>query len=288
MNFKLKTLVAALALSVVATSANAAIDANNGNSELFFSAWDSNAGVGYTYDLNWNKFLNDFVGIDQAATAAGNTTLKANATVGASMIGAGGVIYDQALTGMAFANTAAVEWNLAAYDQGNGRNRLLMTLGDSGLPFASGNNQIKAAVTALSAYTPQANGKILVPATDTFVNTVVGDGAAYAGNAGSTYKDNIADTTTLLGAQATSLWFLAPDTQNSSVVQSTIQQQLFAFDGRAVTANTYLNATDSLWHLQIAAVPVAAVPEADTSAMMLAGLGLMGFIARRRRNSLTK
>ena len=28
---------------------------------------------------------------------------------------------------------------------------------------------------------------------------------------------------------------------------------------------------------------VAAVPEADTSAMMLAGLGLMGFVARRRR-----
>jgi hypothetical protein len=27
---------------------------------------------------------------------------------------------------------------------------------------------------------------------------------------------------------------------------------------------------------------VAAVPEADTSAMLLAGLGLMGFIARRR------
>ena len=28
---------------------------------------------------------------------------------------------------------------------------------------------------------------------------------------------------------------------------------------------------------------IAAVPEADTSAMMLAGLGLMGFVARRRR-----
>jgi hypothetical protein len=287
MNFKLKTLVAALALSVVATSANAAIDANNGNSELFFSAWDSNAGVGYTYDLNWGKFLNDFVGIDQAANAAGNTTLKANAAVGASMIGAGGVIYDQALTGMAFANTAGVEWNLGAYDS-VGRTRLLMTLGDSGVPFASGSNQIKTVVTILSAYTPQANGHIVTPAADTYANTVAADGAAYAGNSGSNYNSNIADTTTLLGAQATSLWFLAQDTQASSVVQSTIQQQLFAFDGRAVTANTYLNATDSLWHLQIAAVPVAAVPEADTSAMMLAGLGLMGFIARRRRNSLTK
>lgn len=31
---------------------------------------------------------------------------------------------------------------------------------------------------------------------------------------------------------------------------------------------------------------VAAVPEADTSAMMIAGLGLMGFIARRRNNKL--
>ena len=34
------------------------------------------------------------------------------------------------------------------------------------------------------------------------------------------------------------------------------------------------------------AVAIAAIPEPETYAMMLAGLGLMGFVARRRRNAL--
>ena len=74
MKFKLNTLVAAVVLSASAMSANAAFTSNNGNSELVFSAWDADAGVGYTYDLNWDKFLNNLVGIDQATTAAGNAT----------------------------------------------------------------------------------------------------------------------------------------------------------------------------------------------------------------------
>lgn len=48
------------------------------------------------------------------------------------------------------------------------------------------------------------------------------------------------------------------------------------------------NTTGDVWNLSSAgaltytAAAVAAVPEADTSAMFLAGLGLMGFVARRR------
>jgi hypothetical protein len=56
--------------------------------------------------------------------------------------------------------------------------------------------------------------------------------------------------------------------------------------------NTFLQTdgvTNSFWNLSTGGVlsytstSVAAVPEADTSAMMLAGLGLMGFVARRRK-----
>jgi hypothetical protein len=50
---------------------------------------------------------------------------------------------------------------------------------------------------------------------------------------------------------------------------------------------TQPDATNSFWKLSTAGVltysTAAAVPEADTSAMILMGLGLMGFIARRRR-----
>ncbi|MDP3183483.1 MAG: PEP-CTERM sorting domain-containing protein [Desulfobaccales bacterium] len=283
MNFKLKTLVAALALSAVATSANAAISAgtSNGNSELVFSAWDSTAGVGYTYDLNWNKFLNDFVGIDQAASAAGNPVLAANAVVQSSMIGAGGVIFDDVLTGFNLAGSSNVQWNLGAFDN-FGRTRLLMTQGDAGLPFASTNNQVKASVTGFTGYVSQANSLVTVPAEDTFNTSVVADGQGYAGLLNNGFNNNLADTTNVLGGTSF-MYFLAPTTLASSAAQA-IQQQLFSFDGREIVAKTYLQ--NDVWRLQIAAVQ--AVPEPETNAMMLAGLGLMGFIARRRRNNLAK
>lgn len=283
MNFKLKALVAAVVLSAAATSANAAISGgtSNGNSELVFSAWDSVAGVGYTYDLNWSKFLNDFVGIDQATTVPGNAALAANAVVQSSMIGAGGVIFDDVLTGFNLAGSSNVQWNLGAWDN-NGRTRLLMTQGDAGLPFASTNNQVKAAVTGINNYASQANSLVTVPAEDTFNTSVVADGSAYAGNLGNGWLNNTVDTTNVLGGTSF-MYFLAPTTQASSAAQA-LQQQLFSFDGKAIVAKTYLQ--NDQWRLQVAAVQ--AVPEPETNAMMLAGLGLMGFIARRRRNNLAK
>lgn len=282
MNFKLKALVAALVLSASATSANAAVDLNAGNSEFVFSAWDSVAGVGYTYDLNWSKFLNDMVGIDQAANATGNTTLLANATVASSMIGAGGVIFDDVLTGFNLASSSNVQWNLAAVDN-SGRTRMLTTQGDTyDAAFTSTSNQVKSAVTAFGLYTSGSNGKVTVPGTDTFANTVQADGSAYAGVAGNAWNNNVSDTTNVMGGSSF-MSFLAQSTQSSSS-QAGLQQQLLSFDGKAIVAKTYFQ--DGAWRLNIAAV--AAVPEPETNAMFLAGLGLMGFIARRRRNSLTK
>lgn len=49
------------------------------------------------------------------------------------------------------------------------------------------------------------------------------------------------------------------------------------------TANSYWNLSTTGVLSYTVPAAVAAVPEADTSAMMLAGLGLMGFVARRRR-----
>jgi len=282
MNFKLKALVAALVLSASATSANAAISANSGNSELVFSAWDSVAGVGYTYDLNWTKFLNDMVGIDQSANAAGNALLVANAVVKSSMIGVGGVIFDDVLTGLPFSSASNVQWNLGAYDSGVGRTRLLITQGDSGLPFASTNDGVKQAATIFGGYAPAANGFISTPADDTYAVTSDTNGAAYAGNSGNNFLGKTVDTTNVLGGSSF-MYLLAPTTLAASA-GAAINQQLLAFDGREIVAKTYFQ--DGAWRLNIAAV--AAVPEPETNAMFLAGLGLMGFIARRRRNSLTK
>jgi hypothetical protein len=281
MSFKLKTLVAAVILSAAATSANAAISAGPGNSELVFSAWDSVAGVGYTFDLNWDKALNDMVGIDQ--TTANNATLIANAVVKSSMIGANGVIYDGVLTGLPFTNASNVQWNLGAYDSGAGRTRLLITQGDSGLTFASTNDQVKTAATLFGGYAPAANAFIVPPPTDdTYAVTSSTNGAAYAGNTGIGFNGNTVDTTNVLGGSSF-MYLLAPTTQAASAAQA-INMQLYSFDGNAIVAKTYLQ--NDVWRLNISSV--AAVPESETNAMMLAGIGLMGFIARRRRNALSK
>ncbi|MDP3818118.1 MAG: PEP-CTERM sorting domain-containing protein [Methylotenera sp.] len=279
--FKLKTLVAAVALSTVATSANALLSLNEGNSEFAFSAWDADAGVGYTYDLNWDKFLNDMVGIDQLANAAGNATLLANAKVASSMIGTGGVIFDDVLTGLPFgANVASVQWNLTAVDN-SGRTRMLTTQGDTYAPFASTSNQAKSAVTTFGLYTSDSNSFLVTPDDDTYALTVQTDGAAYAGVAGNAWSNNTSDTTNVLGGQSF-MYLLAQSTQLSSNLPA-LQQQLFGFDGSTIVAKTYLQGGQ--WRLNIAAVPVTAVPEPESYAMLLAGLGLMGFIARRRRNN---
>lgn len=272
MNFKFKTLFATLILSS-AFSANAAIDSNSGNSELVFSAYDSSTGQGYTYDLDFNKFLNDFVGADQATNA--NAALLTNAVVQSSMIGNNGVIFDGALTGLPFTTAGNVQWNLAAFDN-VGRTRLLTTSATDA--FSSNNNQVKAGVTAFAAYVAGNNGNIAVAADDTYALSLDTDGVAYAGILGNNFNNNLSQTTVGLG-QSANLWFLAPTTQASSALVS-LSQQLFTFNGDSVVASTYLD--NGAWRLNVSSV--AAVPEAETNVMMLAGLGLIGFIARRRRN----
>ncbi len=287
MKIKLNTLVAAVVLAASSMSANAIIDTNTatGNSEVFFSAWDFQAGIGYTYDLNWNLLLNDLVGADQFATAAGNTALLANAKVQSSLIGTNGIIFDDVLTGFEtanFTNFNNVQWNIAAFDV-FGRNRLLITEGDTpSTPFANTTTNVRNTASTLAGYAAASGDFIPVPAEDTFAVTDATNGNAYAGFVGSGYG-SISDTTNVLG-QSTNLVFLAQHTQTASQYgQAPLIQELTAFDGREIVVKTYLQ--DGAWRLQIAAVTVAAVPEPETYAMLLAGLGFVGAIARRRNKA---
>lgn len=287
MKIKLNTLVAAVVLAASSMSANAIIDGNTavGNSEIFFSAWDANAGIGYTYDLNWNLLLNDLVGVDQTANAAGNATLLANANIRSSLIGTNGIIFDDVLTGFDtanFANFNDVQWNVAAFDT-FGRNRLLITQGDTpSTPFANTTTSVRGTATTLSGYAPASSSFIITPAEDTFSVTNDTNGNAYPGFVGSGYGF-IGDTTSVLG-QSTNLFLLAQHTLvANSFGQAPLIQQVNAFDGREIVVKTYLQ--DGAWRLQIAAVTVAAVPEPETYAMLLAGLGFVGAIARRRNKA---
>jgi len=73
-------------------------------------------------------------------------------------------------------------------------------------------------------------------------------------------------------------WDITRPGSTSSGTQ-TIRTQYFESD--AITP-AYFNLTSGGVLSYLVTTPV---PEADTSAMMLAGIGLMGFIARRRKNS---
>lgn len=293
MNFKFKALMTAALLSIAATSANAAIEQNpasenlGANSEFFFSAWDDVAGVGYTLDLNWGNYLNNIVGADTAASSTGNATLLAQATVGASLIGANGVIYDSALTGFNLGASSNVQWNLAAYDV-SGRTRGLITKDvTDASPISISNINIKGMVTALNLYSLESNGFVAQGtagdgAIDTYALTVIADAKAYAGEPGANIAGRVQDTTNVLGASS-NLYYLAQTSLLSAQGNTqALQQVLKAYDGSDVIAKTYLSSADNQWHLQIAAVQ--AVPEPETYAMLIAGLGLMGFSARRRSN----
>lgn len=275
MNFKLKTLVAALALVAVSTSANAAIDAASGNSEFAFSAWDASTGIGYTYDLNWATNFQDLVGLDQAQTAVGDTAMRTLATTLP-----GGVLFDSVLTGLPFgAATSSVQWNLTSIDI-NGRTRMITTQGDSyDATKAIRNLDVTGAATAFNLYSSASNGYIVTPGEDTYAVTNDTNGAAYAGTPGDSYL-SLFDTTSTLGGTSF-LTLLAQSSRSASLSGKDAFQQNLMSGVNNVVARTYL--ANNEWHLQ-----VAAVPEPETNAMMLAGLGLMGFIARRRRNNLSK
>jgi hypothetical protein len=281
----IKSLLAAVVLSTSAMSANAALDyINIDSSEFAFSAWDIYTGIGYTYDLNWDKSFTDFAGADAAANDAGNAIVLNNAKVSSSLIGANGVIFDDVLTGIPFgADVSNVQWNLGAFDT-QARARFLTTKDTTDpVEWTQSSNNVKAAVTGLYGYYPSVNGFVTTsaagvvdPTIDTYAVTNDTNGAAYAGNMGANYANFMFDTTNQLGSDSF-LYFAAQSSQKSTSAYGLFQQML-SDDGKQIVVKTYQGLAGE-WRLQIATV---AVPEPQTYAMLLAGLGLMGFSSRRR------
>jgi len=285
MNFKLKTLVAAAVLAVSATSSNAAIQlgANTAGSELVFSAW-STTGVGYTFDLLSALTATSFLGADAAATAAGNPTMLANAVVNNSLItGPNGQILDIALTGIPFTAAATnVQWSLTTLDN-SGRTRLMTTI-DSSItsPSPISTNNAKQAVTLLNSYYAAADGFVTVPGDDTFAITNDTNGAAFPGNFGDNQSGTIFDNTNLLGSS--SFMYLVAQSTQQNVNQPGLIKQMATAAGENLVATTYLQGNE--WRLNLSVAQTAPIPEPETYAMFLAGLGMMGAVARRRKSQV--
>jgi hypothetical protein len=272
MNFKLKALVAAVMLTAAATAGAATGTTATTGSSMIFSAWDINAGggVGASYSLDLGNFLNTFIGADVAGGVGTTNALNDSGFAYTGSVAVDGTILDVALTGFNLGTTGV--WNLAAAD-GSGRNRLL-TSEASLLATGPTNAQIKTAVGAVNGYDSAltAGGSVAGAGL-----TAIGSDLFYANSA--IYGDDfggsgITGSSNALGSSSNiyAMW-----QKSTTLAQSNAGFHTLTAGGLDVFGTTYVTA--GVTHFKLA---VAAVPEADTSAMMLAGLGLMGFIARRR------
>lgn len=251
MKFNLKTLAAAIALAAAAGGANAAIDTGaGGNGELFFSIW--NDSFSYTRDLN--------VSIDAYQSPVSNQVWNADATF-ISFLGTIGE-----------ANLSSLKWSVVAADAAGAR-RLLTTYS---LSSSSG---LTDEVTRGATATARDFAK--------YVNTVIGVGesvavdstsVAFAGQPNfretiGTWLDFSNAGTVANNSFATGLGFMRIDAKATGIADSVYTPYTVGSDSVHVWI-------DGDYNLHIAAV--AAVPEPSEYALLIAGLGLMGAVARRR------
>jgi hypothetical protein len=290
MNFKLKALVAAAVMAASAPALAVMADATSGNGELlvnlrFYTGNNNDGGDGAdisaVFDLGIT--MNDFL----ANPGLMNTIDLTSANYGTAWAD---------VMAVAGANAGLIEYNVIALDNTKtttaGGSRYLTTANVATFPalanlnmnnftfmnsYVTGNNsrgthvtEANGASTATSAEQNVYFGKI---------NGTTTDGDNWA-------VQTTADTTKTLGT-AQNFWFL---TTSSTTNTAQATKSPFGLDldgdgkigGTTATANEYdkflLGADGKLGY-------VAAVPEASTYGMMLAGLGLVGFMARRRLQS---
>lgn len=272
---KLMLAVAALGMSAIAS---ADIGGNIGNGEFVFSAYDRDSGVGYTYELDDAGFdamfgsdvrMNSLIGSTNTTSAVGFTVMQNPA---------GGVIFDYALPSftdfLSGAVPANVVWNITSIDV-SGLRRLVQTVAATPDATPYTNAALNTSAANLNFYYGAVNGKI-DNADDGHALTLQADGAAYAGNLGTNFGGQGYNS---LGGldQSLEMWVFGGTSSSSSSSAASLMGQIQDASGMDVMAKVYMG-QDGMYHLQI-----AAVPEPSTYAMLLAGLGLLGFAARRAR-----
>jgi len=257
MNFKMKAVVAALALTA-SMSASAAMTNNiSGASSLILTLIDNTNDISMTVDLGFS-----------------NTSFDRNSSFSWDI--SGGDYVDAWATFWGTATVATTQWAVVSGDK-LAPNSVFTTVST----LATGVTAIPTytqLTTALGNFDSYINANNLIGNHQAVANgaSVSTGGLAFAEmstayNTNGTYQGIIGDTTGALDSNLSVYTFTGAA---ASGLTKTVRAQYATGEG----FNPYFNlsSTGALTYT------AAAVPEADTWAMLLAGLGLMGFIARRR------
>ncbi|MBU1425965.1 MAG: PEP-CTERM sorting domain-containing protein [Gammaproteobacteria bacterium] len=271
MKMKMTLVAGALALAVAGQANATIVDMNSGSSNLVLSVWDTVNNVSYTRDLGVN--MSTF-----AATVSGTTV----ATLAAGTPGNMTFTADALLTSWMVGNNNLV-WNVIAGDKtgtatGINQQRFLTT--GVGAP-AMANSQLTGGGTSLQTYFA-ASSTATGAGTSAVSNPVSGAAAPYAGTTFTVINGGGGNaawgaggfTTTAAIGSSMDFWYLTP------AGGSTVTSAAEAMFQNAAGASTWTLASNGTL-----TYTVAAVPEPGEWLLMLSGLGLIGFIATRRRNN---
>lgn len=274
MKFQLKAIAAALVLAAIAVPAQADINTTiSGNGSMILTLLDRVDNVSAMFDLgntysDFNVSSTDFS--NSGITAAG-TNLSWDLAGNAGYAPA----WSQFLT---LANLSNVQYAITAGDNlgtGTGHTGYITSYKANGTSLTT--NGMITAIGNFDTYSQNnVNGAVLYE-NHTLVNhggSVANAGAAYGAAFYTTSGKGNGTGPFVMGAIGTDLG-VAQVVSGSSAFSST-SQTIF---GNGAKFNLATNGA-----LVYSTTPiVASVPEADTWAMMLLGLGFMGFVARRKQ-----
>ena len=287
MKLKMKLMAAAIALAA-ASGAHAAItNSAAGNGELFFTVYDAGAtdaaddDRAYVRDLgslangaNLGGTMNDWSNPLTTATGLATYPLYANKQGFGTLFS---VAADANLASFlaASTDTSRLKWNIAAADS-NSTDRIMTTAASISLAQTPNYSQFRLLPQGgVDGYLPYVNNAG-IPESGSIMLTGAGAGL-------SAWRDNFGGRSAFTNAAGLgdSLGFFVLSERATSGGTAMADVRQFMADG-TTQMNWKLAANGELTY---GALAVPAIPEPSEYALMLAGLGMLGFMARRRLNN---